>query len=294
MELDLFADSHEAATPPTQRFTFSEGLPLYLGTSSWSFDDWRGTVYPAEAKSTDYLAHYARLFTAVEVDMTFYRIPTAAMVQAWYQKTPADFRFAAKVPRVITHEKILRDCQTELRHFTDVMGLLGSKLGPLLLQFPYFSKREFSTPQAFLDRLAPLLDQLPEGYRFAVEVRNRWWITSHFLDLLRAHRVALALTDHPWMPPIHELVRQHDVLTADFAYIRWLGDRKAAEALTHRWDRLVIDRQQDTATSVAVVRQLLAQKLPVYGFYNNHYAGHSPGSIALFHKAWQQHDGPSA
>ena len=81
--------------------------------------------------------------------------------------------------------------------------------------------------------------------------------------------------------------RHHDVVTADFAYIRWLGDRKATEAITQRWDRLVIDRRQDTAASVAVVRQLLARKLPVYGFYNNHYAGHSPGSIALFYELWQ-------
>ena len=107
------------------------------------------------------------------------------------------------------------------------------------------------------------------------------------LDLLRAHGVALALTDHPWMPPIQELMRQHDVVTADFAYIRWLGDRQAMEAKTQKWDRLIIDRTQDTRLWVAVVQQLLARGLAVYGFYNNHYAGHSPGSIALFAEVWQ-------
>jgi uncharacterized protein YecE (DUF72 family) len=99
--------------------------------------------------------------------------------------------------------------------------------------------------------------------------------------------VALALTDHPWMPGIEELLRQHDVVTADFAYIRWLGDRQGIEAITQRWDRLVIDRAQETKTWVTVVRQLLARDLSVYGFYNNHYAGHSPGSIALFAEIWQ-------
>jgi uncharacterized protein YecE (DUF72 family) len=83
-------------------------------------------------------------------------------------------------------------------------------------------------------------------------------------------------------------MRQHDVVTADFAYIRWLGDRKAIEAITSKWDRLVVDRQQDTATWVAVVRELLARHLPVYGFYNNHYAGHSPSSIGLFYEIWQK------
>ena len=219
--------------------------------------------------------------------MTFYRIPTSTMIHAWNQRTPAGFRFAAKIPQVITHEKVLRDCQHELQQFIEVMGHLGDKLGPLLFQFPYFSKRHFANAPAFLDRLEPVLDQLPAGFRFAVELRNRGWITDRLLDLLRAHGVAFVLTDHPWMPPIQELIRQHEVVTADFAYIRWLGDRQAMEAITQKWDHLVIDRTQDTRTWVRVVRQLLARDLTVYGFYNNHYAGHSPGSIALFSEIWQ-------
>jgi len=293
MEPDLFTPAANAGRASTAAHTEPEfapphGLPLYLGTSSWSSDDWRGSVYPVEAKSSDYLTYYARKFSAVEIDMTFYRIPTRAMVDAWNQRTPADFRFAAKIPQVITHEKILRDCQAELAQFTEVMSRFGAKLGPLLFQFPYFSKRHFANAQAFLDRLEPFLEQLPTGFRFALELRNRWWITRRLLDLLRAHGVALALTDHPWMPPIQELLRQHDVVTADFAYIRWLGDRQAMEAMTQTWDRLVVDRTQDTKAWAAVVRQFLGRDLSVYGFYNNHYAGHSPGSIALFYNIWQQ------
>jgi uncharacterized protein YecE (DUF72 family) len=293
MDPDLFAHAPKARPPATEawpepEFAPPHGLPLYLGTSSWSSDDWRGSVYPVDAKSSEYLTHYARKFTAVEIDMTFYRIPTRAMVEGWNHRTPSGFRFAAKIPQIITHEKVLRDCQTELEQFTDVMSLFGDKLGPLLFQFPYFSKRHFANAQAFLDRLEPALDQLPEGFRFAVEVRNRWWITRRLLDLLRDHRVALALTDHPWMPPIQELMRQHDVVTADFAYIRWLGDRQAMETITQTWDHLVVDRTQDTRAWAAVVRQLLARDLTVYGFYNNHYAGYSPGSIALFYDIWQR------
>jgi uncharacterized protein YecE (DUF72 family) len=287
MASDLFPES----TAPTPLPEHLQSLPLYIGTSSWSFDDWRGTIYPAEAKSPDFLSFYAQRFAAVEIDMTFYRIPTPAMVEAWYHKTPAHFRFAAKVPQLITHEKALRDCRAELRQFTEVMGLLGEKLGPLLFQFPYFPKRDFSRPQAFLDRLEAVLEQLPQGPRFAVEIRNRWWIMPRLLDLLRTHRVAFALTDHPWMPPIQELIRQHDVVTADFSYIRWLGDRQAIETITHTWDRLVVDRRQDTEMWVAVSRQLLARHLAVYGFYNNHYAGHSPSSIALFYDIWNRGHG---
>ena len=292
MEPNLFDDPTNATTATTDArsraaFELPQGVPLYLGTSSWSSEDWRGTIYPADAKSSDYLTHYAKRFSAVEIDMTFYRIPTPAMIHAWNQRTPDGFRFAAKIPQVITHEKVLRDCQHELQQFTEVMGLLGDKLGPLLFQFPYFSKRQFANAQAFLECLEPVLAQLPDRFRFAVELRNRWWITGRLLDLLRAHGVALALTDHPWMPPIEELLRRHDVVTADFAYIRWLGDRQAMEATTQKWDHLVVDRTQDTKTWVTVVRQLLARDLTVYGFYNNHYAGHSPGSIALFSDIWQ-------
>lgn len=290
MEPDLFHAATDSAPQTSASPATLQGVPLYLGTSSWSFDDWRGSVYPVDAKSADYLSHYARRFTVVEIDMTFYRIPTRAMVKRWDEKTPPGFRFAAKIPQIITHEKALLDCQTELQQFTDVMSLLGSKLGPLLFQFPYFSKRNFPNAEAFLDRLEPVLVRLPEGFRFALELRNRWWITSRLLDLLRAHRVALALTDHPWMPPITELIHRHDVVTADFAYIRWLGDRQAMEAITQKWDRLVVDRTQDTATWAAVVRQLLGRQLTVYGFYNNHYAGYSPGSIALFYDIWQSSD----
>jgi uncharacterized protein YecE (DUF72 family) len=287
MDPNLFHDTTDPDPPPFSTHETLKEVPLYLGTSSWSFDDWRGTVYPVAAKPADYLSYYAQRFRAVEIDMTFYRIPTEAMVKRWDQKTPTNFRVAAKIPQVITHEKVLRDCQAELQQFTDVMSLLGGKLGPLLFQFPYFSKRDFSGAQAFLDRLEPVLDRLPQGFRFALELRNRWWITRGLLDLLRDHRVALALTDHPWMAPIGELIPQHDVVTTDFAYIRWLGDRQAMEALTQKWDRLVVDRTQDTKTWVAVVQQLLSRQLTVYGFYNNHYAGHSPGSIALFYDIWQ-------
>jgi uncharacterized protein YecE (DUF72 family) len=288
MELDLFAEANPTKPSPPPPSLRPHDLPLYIGTSSWSSEDWRGSVYPPEAKTSDFLPYYAHRFPVVEIDMTFYRIPTPTMVETWYRRTPADFRFAAKVPQLITHEKVLDDCQADLRQFTEAMGGLGEKLGPLLLQFPYFSKRRFATPQAFLERLEPFLDQLPEGYRFAVEIRNRWWITQRFLDLLRDHQVAFALTDHAWMPSIQELSRQHDVVTADFTYIRWLGDRQAIEAVTQKWDRLVVDRRPETAVWVTMVQQFLAQRLAVYGFYNNHYAGHSPGSIALFYEMWHR------
>src|SRR5262245_7662818 len=119
MTPNLFADATGASLPTTDAqtrvaFELPQGVPLYLGTSSWSSEDWRGTIYPADAKAADFLTHYAKQFSTVEIDMTFYRIPTPAMISAWNQRTPDGFRFAAKIPQVITHEKVLHDCQSEL------------------------------------------------------------------------------------------------------------------------------------------------------------------------------------
>ena len=104
-------------------------------------------------KPTNFLSYYATQFATVEVDSTFYRTPSASTVNGWYEKTPPDFVFAAKVPQVITHEKVLVDCEAEFDEFIGRMDLLDDKLGPLLLQFPYFNKSAFESVGEFLPRL---------------------------------------------------------------------------------------------------------------------------------------------
>ena len=112
-----------------------------------------GTFYPAGAKASDYLGLYAQKYDCVEIDNTFYRIPSAAMVQKWAADTPAHFLFTAKVPRIITHDKVMQDCGEDVRLFLKSISVLGSKLGPLLLQFPYFNKQAFSSRQGFFKKL---------------------------------------------------------------------------------------------------------------------------------------------
>ena len=261
---------------------------LRIGTSSWSAESWEGAFYPAGMRPADYLAHYASRFDTVEIDATFYRTPTERMVDGWRDKTPPGFLFAAKVPQVITHEKILEGCAEEFGEFLKVMQRLGDKLGPLLLQFPYFNKAKFPDPKPFIDRLERFLPALPSGVRFAVEVRNKSFVTPSLLDLLRKHRVALAFIDHPWFFGINELVKKGDVLTADFAYIRWLGDRKGIEERTQRWDRLIIDRTREMGRWIPHIRQMVDGRVTVTGYFNNHYAGYGIGSIELFRVLWGQ------
>jgi uncharacterized protein YecE (DUF72 family) len=260
---------------------------LRLGTSSWSCEDWVGPFYPPGTAPADFLSAYAQHFDAVEVDSTYYRIPSESMVRNWRARTPAGFIFAAKFPQVITHEKVLQDCREDLTNFLRTMSLLEDRLGPLLLQFPYFNKQAFARPEDFLARLAPFLEVLPGDFRYALEVRNKYWVNARLLDLLRRKHVALALIDHPWMTPIKQLVSRLDVITADFAYVRWLGDRKGIEEKTQHWDRIIIDREEEMGIWIAVIRGLQKRGVNVMGFFNNHFAGFGPGSIALFRKIWQ-------
>lgn len=260
---------------------------LRLGTSSWSCEDWVGPFYPPGTASADFLGIYAQHFDTVEVDATYYRIPSESMVRNWRARTPPGFTFAAKFPQVITHEKVLRDCRDDLANFLRTMGLLEDRRGPLLLQFPYFNKQAFARPEDFLVRLESFLDLLPGEFRYALEIRNKYWVNAHLLDILRQKRVALAFIDHPWMTPISQLARKPDLVTADFAYIRWLGDRKGIEEKTQHWDRVIIDREAEMRIWIAVIRQLQKRGLNVLGFFNNHYAGFGPGSIALFRKIWE-------
>lgn len=267
----------------------SAAIPQFrLGTSSWSSEDWVGPFYPPRTPPANFLSEYAKYFGTVEVDSTFYRIPSASMVRKWCERTPAGFVFAAKVPQVITHEKVLQDCARELKEFLSVMDLLGEKLGPLLLQFPYFNRQAFARLEDFLARLRPFLDELPAGYSFALEVRNKSWLGERFLDMLRERRIALALIDHPWMTPIDQLTAKLGVETADFAYIRWLGDRKAIEERTKHWDRLIVDREREMEIWIPVIRRLLQRARVIYAYFNNHYGGFAPGSIALFNDMWKK------
>jgi len=118
-------------------------------------------------KPADFLAFYATKFDTVEVDSTFYRTPAPAVVNGWERKTPDNFIFAVKVPQLITHEKVLINCESEFQNFVQIMNLLGKKLGPMLLQFPYFNKKVFKSGGEFSARLAVFLTK-DEGHVLSI------------------------------------------------------------------------------------------------------------------------------
>jgi uncharacterized protein YecE (DUF72 family) len=260
---------------------------LYLGTSSWSSKDWEGVFYPEGTPPGEYLAYYATRHRTVEVDATFYRAPSAAMTRKWRDALPEGFVLAAKVPRTITHDKTLTGCEEEMEEFLSAMDNLGDRLGPMLFQFPYHNKASEITRKVFTTRLRSFLPKLPKDHRFAIEIRNKGWVVPELLDLLREHEVAFALIDHPWMPRVDQLMADVDPITTGFAYVRWLGDRKGIEERTKSWDKVIVDRTSEMERWVPAIRELLKRNVTVYGYFNNHYAGHAPDSIALFEKVWQ-------
>jgi uncharacterized protein YecE (DUF72 family) len=260
---------------------------LLLGTSSFTADGWQGSFYPPGMQTGNFLSYYATQFKTVEIDSTYYGTPSAATVTNWYERTPPDFIIAAKVPQIITHEKMMVNCEAEFDEFIGRMHLLGEKLGPLLLQFPRFNKYEIQADEFFrrLHLFLKHVKHLPTA-RLVAEIRNRAWLDKRITDLLREYNVALALTDLSNMPRPWEVKNGLDLVTTDFVYVRWLGDRKGIEALTMRWDKTVIDRTGDLRNWAALFRKFLSRNLKVYAYANNHYAGHGPGTVKLFWDMW--------
>jgi len=228
---------------------------LLMGTQGWGYDDWEGNFYPHTLPKNKRLVHYSSAFQTVE---------------NWARLVPNNFIFSVKVPKIITHEKVLEDCETEVETFLEHISLLGDKLGAVLFQFSYdFKPEKFNVLKAFISNL-------PDGFKYVVEVRNRKWLFDDFTSLLRAHNIALAQIDHPWFPKLK-------YPTADFAYIRWLGDRKRIES---DFSRIRFDRTNEYQWWAEVIRDTLPNIRKLYAYMNNHYAGHSPTSLRKFQEIY--------
>ena len=252
--------------------------PILIGCSGWSYPDWEGAFYPEGMAPGDYLEWYADRFPIVEVDSTFYRPPTPRMVRGWRDRTPSDFKFALKVPQVITHQKQLRDCAEEIEGFISSIEPLGEKLCCALLQMGYFNKGAFASLADFLPVLDAFLANWPiRQVPLAVEIRNPRWVGPELAEVLRDHGAALTLTEQKWMPTLAQIAERIDPVTAGFSFVRLIGDREAIEKVATTWDKVVVDRSAELA-DVAGVVQSLARRVPVVVFINNHYAGHSPAT----------------
>ena len=258
MQQRLFAETPGGISPPEPG--------LYLGTSGWSYADWEGTVYPAGIPAGSRLAEYVKDYATVEIDSTFYGTPRPSTVQRWREVAPDGFVFAAKFPQEITHEKTLVGCAREAGAFVSTMSELGDRMGPLLLQLPP------SFTVEGMGVLEDFLDVLPEDARYAVEVRHRSWPGSDLAEMLRERGVALTLIDYPRMPRMEEA-------TADFSYVRLLGNRREFPAgHTH----LKKERDDDLRWWSDLAGRFLEEGKTVFVYANNHYQNHSPSTLERF------------
>ena len=180
-----------------------------IGTSGWAYKDWNGPFYPQEVKAKDRLSYISRRFTTLEINASFYRMPTDKAVANWREQTPDDFLFAWKASRYITHNKKLNDPDDSLDYMFQRIEGLGPKIGPVLFQLPPNLHRND-------ERLAAFLKALPKKGRSAFEFRHPSWYEGAVLDLLRDHGAAFCISDHHDAPAPFEV-------TADFVYLRGHG-----------------------------------------------------------------------
>ena len=184
-------------------------MKYYVGCSGWHYEHWRGLYYPQELARPKWLSFYAQQFDTVELNNSFYRVPSEKAFTNWRESTPDDFVFAVKVSRFITHIKRLRNLGSAVEDFLSQAASLKKKLGPLLYQLPPSMKRNDELLQNFLS-------SLPPRYQHVIEFRHKSWIDEGVFDILRRHNVGLCVFDMPGFScPL--------VATTDFTYIRFHG-----------------------------------------------------------------------
>jgi uncharacterized protein YecE (DUF72 family) len=227
---------------------------VHIGCSGWNYRDWRGVIYPEKLPTKRWLERYAELFDTVEVNNTFYRLPSPSAVEGWVEQTPRGFRFSLKASRYLTHVKRLRDMRQGVRrYFAAVKPLADSpKMGPVLWQLPANFRRDE-------ERLAAALEQLPKG-RHCFEFRHESWFCPEVYDLLRRHRAALVIGDDPERP------FQTHQMTATWTYIRFhRGNRGRRGNYSDReldeWGRRIAAWRTD---------------VEVYAYFNNDWEGFAP------------------
>jgi uncharacterized protein YecE (DUF72 family) len=195
-----------------------------VGTSGYNYPEWRGSFYPEKFPTAKMLAYYAERFPTVEINYTFYRLPTEKLLAGWSEGTPPHFCFTLKAPRRITHDAKLQRCEDLLQAFCRTSRTLGAKLGVLLFQLPPNFKKD-------LDVLRAFLELLPEGTRAAFEFRHQSWLEEDVYEALRRRNVALCVADS-------EKLSTPVVVTADYAYFR-LRDEGYQDADLTRWAETV-------------------------------------------------------
>jgi uncharacterized protein YecE (DUF72 family) len=252
-------------------------LHYHIGCSGWSYTSWTGPFYPHNLENSDWLRYYSQIFDYVEIDSSFYRIPNEFMVKNWAKRTPDNFRFAAKFPKVITHEKQLIDIEDEVDLFLNNMKPLQQKTLALLIQLP--PSMEILPGLKGLENLIPILDG---RFRYAVEVRHQSWFQDLAYNFFADNNICMVWSQLARIstPPI---------VTTDFLYVRFIGDRSIDEKDFGRIQKDRVSEMNRWADEIKKVENGKGRgknkevSLAMIAA-NNHYAGFGPGTANQFRK----------
>ena len=209
---------------------------IHVGTSGYNYPEWRGTFYPEGFPAKGMFPYYAERFHTVEINATFYRMPTPKLTAAWLEQAPPGFTYALKAPRRITHDKRLKDCDDLVQFFCESARVLGAHLGTLLFQLPPNFKCD-------LTRLEAFLATLPTDLRSAVEFRHESWLTDEVYALLEGHNVALCIADFgDKATPLRVTARHVHFRLRDEGYTPADLERWAGEILSRAgsWDDVFV------------------------------------------------------
>jgi uncharacterized protein YecE (DUF72 family) len=204
-------------------------MKLHVGTSGYAYKEWKGSFYPADLPAKRMLRYYSERFSTVEINNTFYRMPTVALLETWADEVPADFRFVLKAPQRITHLQRLQGADDAVAHLLDVAAALRQRLGALLFQLPPNLKKD-------VPRLRAFLALLPPQARAALEFRHPSWFDDEVFALLREQRAALCIADAEGDLDVPV------VATADWGYLRLRRPDYDDAALT-AWAKRVQQQQ---------------------------------------------------
>ena len=245
-------------------------LKYFLGCSGWSYDGWKGSFYPKELDNRYWLSYYSQIFDFVEIDSTFYRIPSKFMVNNWDKRTTDNFRFAVKFPKVITHDKRLKDVKKDIERFYDVMEPLYDKILVFLIQLP----PSLQIAEG-IDLIKNLQYQLDPSFRYAIEVRHHSWFNELFYNYIKEKKYCLVWSQQ-------DIVITPPVVTTDFIYLRLIGDRSINEK---DFGKINKDRTKEMEIWSKILedddRKVKDLNMAIIAA-NNHYAGFGPMTAKLF------------
>ena len=239
---------------------------VLIGTSGWGYEEWIGPFYPKGLKSKDFLLYYSKIFYTNEINTTFYNIPSEGIVRSWVKRTPSNFYFTAKIPKIITHDNKLdlKNCLEDLEYFLKVMHPLiqTKKLLAFLVQLPpSFRKKEH------FDNLKNFIDDWPQdwrekGYYLVIEFRDKSWMDNETFDYLRKKDLSYCAVIEPLLPP------RMDVTNPEFAYIRFHGFGKKI------WFDYLF--KEDEIKNWAIpIRDVIQNSKKVGIYFNNHFSGYA-------------------